>query len=172
MIVTMIVIVLALGALAVLYFAVRNRREQSRRSIQPVDLQAFRTLTERDDELFLRDKLPGTRFRRLKRERIRVTLGYVSRISRNAAVLMRLGQEARLSADPAVVAAAEQVLEMATRLRMQCLLATAKLSAEFAVPSLQLTPAVLVPAYQNLRENVVRLSALNAQTQSPLPAAI
>lgn len=171
MIITMIVIALALGALSVLYFAVRNRREQSRRSIQPVDLQAFRTLSERDDEFFLREKLRGRTFRRLKRERIRVTLGYVNRISGNAAVVMRMGQEARVNADPAVAEAAAQVLEMATRLRMQCLMATAKLSAEFAMPSLQLTPAVLVPAYQNLRENFVRLNALNS-AHSPLAAAI
>jgi hypothetical protein len=172
MIITMIVLALALGALAVLYFAVRNRQEQSRWSIQPVDLQAFRTLTERDDEFFLRERLPGPSFRRLKRERIRVTLGYVNRIAGNAAVVMRMGQEARLNPDPVVAEAAAQVLEMATHLRLQCLMAWAKLSVEFAVPSLQLTPAVLVPAYQNLRENFVRLSALNAQTNSPLAAAI
>ena len=170
MIVTMIVIVLALGALAVLYFAVRTRSEQSRRSIQPIDLEAFRTLNERDDELFLREKLTGSGFRRLKRQRIRVALKYVGRISSNASVVMRLGQDAHLSSDPEVARTATQVLELAGQIRLQCLLAFAKLSVEFAVPSLQLTPAVLVPAYQNLRENVMRLGAL--ETQSLAPAAV
>jgi len=172
MIISMIVIALALGALAVLYFAVRSRGEQSRRSIQPVDLEAFRTLSERDDELFLREKLPDPGFRRLKRQRIRVTLRYVGRISGNAAVVMRLGQEARLSADPEIARTATQVLEMAGHIRLQCLMAFAKLSVEFAVPSLQLTPAVLVPAYQNLRENVLRLGALETQRLSPASVAI
>ncbi|HLW53631.1 MAG TPA: hypothetical protein VKW06_12380 [Candidatus Angelobacter sp.] len=166
----MLVIVLALGALAVLYFAVRSRREQSRLSIQPVDLEAFRTLSARDDEFFLRGKLPNSSFRRLKRQRILVTLRYVSRIAGNAAVVMRLGHEAHLSPNPEVARAALQITELAGQIRLQCLLALAKLSVEFAVPSLQLTPAVLVPAYQNLRENVMRLGTL--ETQSLVPVAI
>lgn len=170
--ITMIVIALAVGALALFFVAVRNRRRQSRQSIQPVDLQALRTLTERDDEFFLREKLSNPRFRRLKRQRIRVTMGYVGRIAANAAVVMRMGQEARLNPDPEVARAAAQILEMATHIRMQCLLAFAKLTAEFAVPSLQLTPAVLVPAYQNLRENVIRLSTLGQQEMAPAAVAI
>jgi len=170
--ITMIVIALAVGALALFYVAVRNRRKQSRQSIQPVDLQALRTLTERDDEFFLRERLSNSRFRRLKRQRVLVTMSYVGRIAANAAVVMRLGQEARLSPDPEVVRAAAQVLEMATQIRIQCLLAFAKLSAEFALPSLQLTPAVLAPAYQNLRENVIRLGTLAQPEMAPAAVAI
>lgn len=172
MIITMIVIVLALSALAVLYLAVRNRRDQSRRTIQPVDLDAFRVLSARDDEFFLREKLPNSSFRRLKRQRISVTFGYISRIAGNASVVMRLGQEAQFSPDREVARTAAQVLELAGQIRLQCLLAFAKLSVEFAVPSLQLTPAVLVPAYQSLRENVMRLSALETQSLTPAAAAI
>jgi hypothetical protein len=170
--ITMIVIALALSALALFFVAVRNRRKQARQSIRPVDIQALRTLTERDDEFFLREKLPNSRFRSLKRQRIRLTLSYVRRIAGNAAVVMRLGQEARLSPDPEVARAAAQVLEMATQIRIQCLLAFAKLTAEFAVPSLQLTPAVLAPAYQNLRENVIRLGTLSQPAAAPAAVAI
>jgi hypothetical protein len=170
--ITMIAIALALGALALFYVAVRNRRKQSQQSIQPVDLQALRRLTDRDDEFFLRGKLPNSRFRRVKRQRIRVTMRYVGRIAANASVVMRLGQEARLNRDPEVARAATQVLELATEIRIQCLLALAKLSAEFAVPSLQLTPALLAPAYQTLRENVLRLSTLEQQELAPAAVAI
>jgi hypothetical protein len=55
---------------------------------------------------------------------------------------------------------------------MQCLLAFAKLSAEFAVPSLQLTPAALAPAYHTLRENVMLLGSLETHRQAPVAAAI
>jgi hypothetical protein len=168
--ITMIVIALALGALALFYVAVRNRRQQS--VLRQVDLKAFRTLMERDDELFLRERLPNSRFRRLKRQRIRVTLGYVGRIAGNAAVVMRMGEEARLSPDPEVAQAAAQVTELATQLRIQCLLAFAKLSAEFAVPSLQLTPAALAPAYQTLRENVRLLGTLELGNAAPVAIAI
>jgi hypothetical protein len=169
---TMIVIALALGALALFYVAVRNRRQKAVQPIRQIDLQAFRTLTERDDESFLRERLPNSRFRRLKRQRIRVTMGYVGRIAGNAAVVMRLGEEARLSPDAEVAQAAAQVTELATQIRMQCLLAFAKLSMEFAVPSLQLTPASLVPTYQTLRENLVVLSSLELRRAAPAAIAI
>jgi hypothetical protein len=64
------------------------------------------------------------------------------------------------------------VIDLATQLRLQCLLALAKLSMEYAVPSLQLTPAVLAPEYQRLRENVVRLGKLQSSEMAPLPIAI
>jgi hypothetical protein len=137
-----------------------------------VDLQAFRALTERDDERFLRERLPASRFRRIKRQRVRVTMRYVGRIAGNASVVMRMGAEARLSPDPEVAHAATQVTELATQIRIQCLLALAKLSAEFAVPSLQLTPAALAPAYQTLRENVMLLGSLELHRQAPVSAAI
>jgi hypothetical protein len=86
--------------------------------------------------------------------------------------VMRLGEEARLNPDPEVVRAAVQVLELATQIRMQCLVALAKLSAEYALPSLQLTPARLAPAYQTLRENVMRLGTLELQTVAPAAVAI
>lgn len=170
--ITMIVIALALSALAVLYGAVRRRRQQSRQSLRPVDVQALRTLMDRDDELFLREKLPHSRFCRLKRQRIRVTMNYVSRISANTSVVMRLGESARLNSDPHVAQAASQVIELATQIRLQCMVALAKLAAEFAVPSLQLTPAALVPKYQTLRENVLRLGALELQNVAPAAVAI
>jgi hypothetical protein len=170
--ITMIVIALALSALALFFVAVRTRRRQSVQAIRQVDLQAFRALTERDDENFLRDRLPASRFRRMKRQRISVTMRYVGRIAGNASVVMRMGAEARLSPDPEVAQTAVQVTELATQIRMQCLLALAKLSAEFAVPSLQLTPAALAPAYQTLRENVLLLGSLEMHQQAPVAAAL
>jgi len=168
--ITMIVIALALSAVLLFYVAARSRSRQA--ALRPVDITAFRTLMERDDELFLRARLPGSKFTGLKRQRIRVTLGYVGRIAGNAAVVLRLAEPARHSQDPEVAQAAAQVMEMATNIRLQCLVAVAKLCAEFAMPSLQLTPAVLAPKYQTLRENVLRLGALQTQNVSPLASAI
>ena len=54
---------------------------------------------------------------------------------------------------------------------MQCLVAFAKLGTEFMFPSLQLTPAVLAPKYQTLRENVLRLGSLQTENAS-LAAAL
>lgn len=170
--ITFFVIAFAISALLLLYVAVRARRKAANRRIRPVDLKAFRTLTDRGDEFFLRERLPRSRFRRLKRQRISVTFRYVNRIAGNTSAVMRLGDAARLSPDPEVAQAAAQVLDLAAQIRMQCLMAYAKLSVEFAVPSLQLTPAVLAPQYQTLRESVLRLGRMQAPGAAPLPAAI
>jgi hypothetical protein len=172
MMITMIVIVLALSAVGLFYMQVRNRRRMAHQAIRPVDLKALHTLLDRDDELFLRERLPRRRFCRLKRQRIGVTLRYVNRIANNAAAVVRLSETARLSSDLEVAETAAQIIDLATQIRLQCLLAFAKLSVEFALPSLQLTPAVLAPRYQALRDNLKRLGALQTQQLTPSAEAI
>jgi hypothetical protein len=167
---TLIVILLALCAIGLFYTAAKSRNKQARQNIRPIDMKAFRTLTDRSDEIFLRRRLPRTEFSRLKRKRIRVTALYVKRMANNAAVVMRMGEMARTSANPDVVQLAAQISETASQIRLQCIIAFAKLSVEFAVPSLQLNPATLEPSYQTLRENIARLARL--QNAAPLPAAM
>ncbi|HWF03363.1 MAG TPA: hypothetical protein VHA06_06725 [Candidatus Angelobacter sp.] len=169
--ITVIVIALALCAVMLFYMAVRSRRTQAGQSFRTVDLNAFRTLTDRDDELFMRESLPRSKFSHLKRQRIRVTVRYVARIASNASAVMHVGEAARVSSAPEVAQAAAQVMELATQIRLQCLVALTKLSLEYAMPSLQLTPAMLVPKYQSLRENLRVLGDLQTQT-APLAAAI
>jgi hypothetical protein len=53
--ITVIVIALALCAVVLFYMAVRNRRKQAVQSLRPVDLAAFHTLLDRDDELFIKE---------------------------------------------------------------------------------------------------------------------
>jgi hypothetical protein len=170
--ITVIVIALALCAVVLFYMAVRSRRKQAGQSIRPVDLQAFRTLMDRDDEIFMREKLPRGKFFRLKRQRIRVTFRYVARIASNASAVLHMGEAASMSATPEVANAAAQVMELATQIRLQCLLAMGKLSLEYIFPSLQLTPGMLVPKYQSLRDNVSRLGHLQAQSYVPVANAI
>ena len=170
--ITVIVIALALCAVVLFYMAVRSRRKQAVQSLRPVDLAAFRTLLDRDDELFIKEKLPRSKFVRLKRHRIRVTARYVARIASNASTVLHESEMARLSPTPEVASTAAQVMELAAQIRLQCLLAMIKLSLEYAVPSLQLTPAMLVPTYQTFRENVRRLGYLQTQNAIPLANAI
>jgi len=172
MTITVIVIALALCAVLLFYMAVRSRIKKAGQSFHPVDLSAFRTLIDRDDELFMKEKLPRSKFIRLKRQRIRVTARYVGRIAANASAVLHASEAMRVSPVPEVASAAVQVMELAGQIRVQCMLALAKLSLEYAVPSLQLTPALLVPRYQTLRENVRRLGDLQTQEQVPLASAI
>jgi hypothetical protein len=172
MITVIFVVALALCAVLLFYMAVRSRRKQAAESIRPVDLQAFRVLMDRDDETFMREKLPRSTFSHLKRLRIRVTLRYVARIATNASAVLRMGETAGVSSTPEVAEAAAQVMALATQIRLQCLVAMAKLSLEYALPSLQLTPGMLVPKYQSLKDNLSRLGDLQAPNFVPLAKAI
>lgn len=170
---TLIVLAIALCAIGLLLFAARSRRMHAAgQPVRTVDLDAFRTLMDRDDEEFLRKRLPRSEFVPLKRHRIAVTLRYVRRIAKNSAIVLQIAEVQRQDANVEVAQAASQVVDMATQIRMQCMVAFAKLTAEFLFPSLQLTPAMLAPSYQALREKVVRLGSLQPQNSAPLATTI
>ena len=169
---TTLFIVVGLAALTATLFIVAffSRRKQAK--IVPLDLGAFYAVLDREDEVFLRRKLTHREFSRLKRERITVTWKYVGRFSDNSAVILRQTSIALQDPDPKVAEAAAQIIDLATQIRTQCLIAFSKLMVEFMFPSMQLTPAVLAPKYESLRENIVRLGALHPRDLAPLPAAI
>ena len=168
---TILVVTIALCAIALLYFSVRSRRRHAAgQPVRPLDLQAFRTLMDRDDELFLRTKLPHREFTRLKRLRVSLTWKYVGRIAGNAAAVLHMAEGARQNADSEAAQVAAQVVDIATQIRMQCIVSWAKLAVEFMFPSMQLNPAMLEPKYQALRENLRHLGSL--EPQIPLANAI
>src|SRR5215467_3864112 len=135
---TPIVIVLALCTAVLFYLAVRSRRKRAGQSLRPVNIKAFRALMDRDDEFFVWRKLPRSKFFRLKRHRIRVALRYVARIAANASAVLRMGEATRLSSTPEVADAAAEVMKLARQIHLQCLLATGKLVAEYAIPDARL----------------------------------
>lgn len=159
-----------LGAIVTIFVALHRRM---RRTIQrSVDLNAFQVLIDRDDEDFLRSRLPRKMFFRLKRQRIRVSWGYISRMSGNAENVLRSYGGTRLNSDPRVAEQAAQSIEYATHLRTHCLMAFAKLGVEFAFPSVQLTPARLASEYESLRDSVARLTSLQPQDENTIRVAL
>src|SRR2546421_5246853 len=83
---------------------------------RPVDIDAFRNLIDPAEEEFLRENLPAGEFRVIQRERLRAAVEYVSCAAHNAAILVRLGESARLNLDPKIAEAGQQLL--ATPLRL------------------------------------------------------
>lgn len=157
-----VVIVFALLTLTAFFVSLWSRRKHAReRGVLPLDLSALYILMDRQDEEFLRERLPRSEFSHIKRQRIRVTWKYVNRISDNSAVVLRFADMARQDSDANVVEAAAQVTDLATQIRTQCLVAFAKLATEFVFPSLQLTPAMLAAKYESLQQNIMRLEALH-----------
>jgi hypothetical protein len=168
-----IVVLLSLLTLTLFVVGLRSRRKQAlNRGLRHLDLSAFHTLMDRDDEAFLRERLSRTQFFHLKRLRIRVTWKYVRRIADNSAVVMRTTSMWRQDPDVNVAETASESADLAAQIRVICLVAFAKLAAEYAFPSLQLTPAVLAPKYESLRQNLSRLGSLHPQDLAPLASAI
>jgi len=166
MITALILGLFALVMMVVLLLAVRgqsatveNLQELEGRT-QPVDLQAFRNLTDPQEERYLKERLAPADFRAIQRERLHAALGYVRRVAQNASILLRLGEAARRSPDPEVARAAGELAESALNLRMHALLAVGLLRARTLFPDARWSPVRLVADYQRVRDRVARLSRL------------
>ena len=157
---------LALAAVGLLLRSVRGQAapvhsvEELEGQTQPVDLAAFSNLMDPSEREFLRARVSAGDFRRLERQRLRAARVYVRRAAHNAAVLVRLGEAARASADPEVAMAAQELVNSALRLRLYTLLAEFQILVRMALPATRLPGAGILEDYQVLVERVTRLSRL------------
>lgn len=163
------IIAFALLVLAVVMLAVR-RNPAPLKDINEiegltcaVDLAAFENLISAGEEQFLRQRLPARDFRQVQRARMWAALDYVRRIASNAAALIRMGEMARLAADPDVVNIGNSLVEDGLRLRMLALRAQVKLYAEILLPNLNLEAFGfdLANRYARLRESATVITHLH-----------
>lgn len=117
-----------------------SRGESASGALTPVDLNAFESLMDPQEEEYLRLNLSAKEFRSVQRERIRVARLYVAAISKNASVLVGMGQAARSEREPELAASGQELMRRAVQLKLWCVLAQMRLSSAF------LFPAVLSPS--------------------------
>src|SRR5215467_2346300 len=114
--VILLITAIAVALLAILWFAVRGRSaavtdlSDIERLTKPVDLEAFRNLVDPEEEEYLRSNLSAADFRSVQRERLLAAVDYMTGVSRNAAVLLRLGELARRSSDAEVAVAGQDLV--------------------------------------------------------------
>ena len=172
MITALILGLFALGMLVVLLLAARGQSAAVRNLLelegrtQPVDLEAFRNLTDPQEERYLKERLAPADFRAVQRGRLRAALGYVGRVANNASILLRLGEAARRNPDPEIVKAADELVASALRLRIYTLLAVGLLYARILVPQARWNLGQVAADYQGLRERVARLCRLQLPAQA------
>lgn len=104
--------------------------------LTPVDLEAFENLTDPEEEQFLRTNLSASEFRRVQRLRIRAAKLYIAALSRNASVLIAVGQTAHLNADPEIAASGRELIQRAFRLKFFCFFSLLRMEAAIAFPVL------------------------------------
>ncbi len=142
------------------YRAVAKDPETLAGSICTVDLEAFRNLTDPEEEEFLRLRLRPKDFRSIQRKRLHAAAEYVHCVAKNAALLVALGEAARNSSDPTVAAAGKEVVDSALRLRLYALLVLIKLSIGIAMPGAIARPTGIADRYQRMRALVANLCRL------------
>jgi hypothetical protein len=147
-------------------------KHRSRTTIQPLDVEAFHRLLDRDDEMFLRKNISLVASLQLKCQRIRVSGRYLCRIANNATAFIQLGASVRTTPNSEIGQAASRIVDLGTRLRFQCLVASIKLGAELVFPFLSLAPIRLAQDYQTLRGNVFRFNALRSQRAFAPPTIV
>lgn len=128
--------------------------------VRPVDLEAFRNLTDPAEEQYLRDRLPPSEFHMIQRERLRAAIEYVGGVSHNAGVLLNLGQIARQNHHAPIAEAGRNLVDEALRLRLYSVLTISKLWMRFLFPDMVSQPSAIVDRYQHVAEGAIRLGRL------------
>ncbi len=137
-----------------------------------VDLGAFRNLIDPTQDEFLRRELGPREFRATQRARRLAAIDYLRRAAHNATILLRLGEAARKSAEPAIVAAGEQLVGAALIMRLYSLLAIAELYVEVALPDVSFSLAKAIEHYEILRASLSRLGYLQRPAAAHLYTGI
>lgn len=118
--------------------------------IQPIDVEAFRNLVDPREDEYLRRRLHATEFRMVRRERLRAVAAYVKVAGRNAAVLVRIGQNSLSSGDIRTAEAARQLVDDALLLRRNATIALLKIYVLLAWPNSGLFAAPILHGYEQM----------------------
>jgi len=147
------------------HHATTNDLDQLALQLRSVDVDAFRNLVDHREQDYLREHLPASEFRGIQRERMLAAVEYVRGAAKNAAILIRLAEAARQNPDPAVVQAAEKLLDNAFRLRLYAFRIVPRLYLGMLIPGISLAPIGLADAYDTITRQVVMLGCLQYPTR-------
>ena len=130
------------------------------RTIEPIDIEAFRTLVNPSENDYLRRRLRASEFRVVQRQRLRAAAAYIRVAGRNAAVLIAVGQAALHTTDPATAEAARQLVDNALLLRRNATMALLRIYVALAWPQSALAAAPIVRGYEQLSSRAMLLGRL------------
>ncbi len=116
----------------------RKRQSARKRNIAldviPLDIEAFRNLTDPAEDAYLHLHLPPAELRKVRRVRLRAMAAYIRLASRNAAMLAEIGQASLVQDDPRRAEAARQLVNEAFQLRRNASLALGRIYISMAWP--------------------------------------
>jgi hypothetical protein len=128
--------------------------------IRPIDVEAFRNLVDPVEDDYLRRRLPASEFRLVRRERLRAMAAYVRTASKNAEVLVRVGQAAMAAGDAPTVEAARRLVDNALLLRRNAAFTLLRTYIALARPNSGLAVASVLHRYEQLNSSAMLLGRL------------
>jgi hypothetical protein len=137
--------------------------------LEPIDVAAFRNLIDPAEDEYLRRHLSAAQFRVTQRSRLTARAAYVRVASKNAAVLIRMGQTALAASDAGahnaranndVREAALRLVNDAWRLRCNAALALLRIYADWAWPSRSTATSGILDRYQRVSDSAMLLGRL------------
>jgi hypothetical protein len=162
-IVLVIVAAVALGTIVRLALTQSLQARQSLNlsmGIHPIDLQAFRNLTNPIEDEYLRRRLAPAQFRVVRRERLRAMAAYIHIVAENAALLISVGEAALASGDSRLAEAAQQLVNDALLLRRNATVALAKIYFALAWPYSKFAAVRVLDRYERLSGSAMLLGRL------------
>jgi hypothetical protein len=174
----MTLVILIVAAMATLALAAglgvsRAQRPASKADLEaqlePIDVAAFRNLIDPAEDEYLRRHLSAAQFRVTQRARLRARAAYVRVASRNAAVLIQMGQSALAASDAGannaranndVREAALRLVNDALLLRRNAAFALLRIYADMAWPNRSTATSGILDRYQRVSESAMLLGRL------------
>lgn len=143
-------------------------------SFLPVDVEAFAELVDPAGDRELAQRLSGKELLIAQQKRISVTIEFLSRMTRNAALLQRLGYSHLQSSNPLISDLAQQMIDAGVHVRLYTFvgLVVLRLCSIFRLMPAQIMPAgrvaelqqmmvqSLLPAYEQMKEKAGNLTCL------------
>ena len=125
-----------------------------------VSVDAFRLLVDPDEAVFLWKSVPAPKFRRLQRKRIALALRSAHRMASNAALLTRVATQARRAGEGEIATAADQLMFLCYRVRVNALVAEAYLVLRWIFPAWAIRVPMALERYERqLQVSVMRIPA-------------
>jgi hypothetical protein len=160
-----LVIAAALALVVILRVALSRRLQVSAGhslagQIQPIDVMAFRNLVDPAEDEYLRRRLPAAEFRMVRRKRLRAMAAYVQTAANNAAVLVRIGQDASNLSDAHTLEAASRLVDDALLLRRNATFALVRIYIALALPNSGFGGAPVLESYEKLNGSAMLLGRL------------
>lgn len=133
------------------FLRLEGRFAGRRDELLPLDCAAFARLLDETDEQIIRRHLAPKEYAMARQKRVRAAIAYTQRVRANAAALIQMGELARKDPVPGSARAADEVIQLAVRLRAETLAALLWFRLALLWPSLPLRYTSLAAGWADLQ---------------------